>query len=133
MNNTKAHQQLVDDLMYTIGGRPGFRIFPRRVGLAIPKGSLEPIYFGIKGEADLQGFFKVHGHACIEFPHGDGPMKRNWFNVSFAFEVKTGKGVLTKDQENWKKMFESCGGIYIEARDLQDALREFDFKIGYKA
>lgn len=89
--------------MFEFGSHPRIRIWPRRVGLAIPIHSERAIHFGIKGEADLQGII--------------GPQGR-----MFGIEIKTGKGALEKDQKIWKDMIIKFGGAYLECRSIEEAL-----------
>lgn len=39
---------------------------------------------------------------------------------ALAIEVKTGSGRLTEDQIKWRDAFVKRGGLYIEARSLED-------------
>ncbi len=115
MNNTKAHEQLVDDILFAIGSIPAVRVQKRKVGKAVPWGQikkamnlrsfndLRPIDWGIKGEADIQGWIA---------PFGRG----------LAVECKTGSGELEEDQEKWRTMFVKVGGLHIVARSVDDAL-----------
>ena len=126
MNNHAAHSKLVDDILFAIGALPDVRLWQRRVGLATPVKFVEgkcvpigkPIYFGIKGESDLQGIIRIRkmkfGSQVVQLTRPLGLM--------LAIEVKTGKGELTEEQEKWKKMIESFGGIFIEARSVEETL-----------
>ena len=82
---------------------PNIRLWRRNVGLARPVHQTHLIFFGVKGEADLQG---------IIYPRGR----------FLAIEVKTNSGRLTKEQERWRDMIIKFGGAYIEARSLDDAI-----------
>lgn len=72
------------------------------MGLAKPIGSDRLVLFGLKGEADIQGIL-MGGRAI-------------------AIEVKTGTGSLTPEQIAFKNMWEKFGGLYIEARSVEDVL-----------
>jgi hypothetical protein len=61
------------------------------------------IKFGLKGSADILGIRSPDGKAI-------------------AIEVKTGKGRLSPQQKIFKSIFEKYGGIYCEARSVDDAL-----------
>jgi len=111
MNNTKEHQQLVDDILFAVGSLPDVRLWPRRVGLAVPIDRDHPIFFGMKGETDLQGIVRV----CIN--------KKRLVGIHLAIEVKTGSGRLSPDQVLWRDMIIRFGGRYIEARSIDDALQ----------
>ena len=100
-----AHEELKDKLMFAFGSQPDVRVFVRDVGFDFAR----KIKFGIKGEADIQGIW--------------GP-----FGVALAIEVKTGSGRLSKDQVRWRDMFLKQGGIYIEARDVEQSLKYFESK-----
>lgn len=99
MNNTKAHQKLIDDILFKLGSNPKIRLWPRFVGFDIVK----KIKYGIKGETDLQGIVAPFGR-------------------SLFIEVKTGGGVLSDEQEIFRAMVEKFGGIYVLARSVQDAV-----------
>lgn len=118
MNNTRDHQKLCDDLLFEVGSRPDARLFPRRVGLAIPIGTTRPVYYGVKGEADLQGFVMIAGYP-----------------VTLMVEVKTGLAKLTKEQMAFRDMCLRFKVIYIIARskdqalqDLEDAIKSYSRK-----
>lgn len=123
MNNSKAHQKLVDDILFALGSQPHIRVWPRHVGLAVPFARLKkwlatrlglmprPIHYGIVGETDIQGIVSVERFI-------DGKK----IGVMLAIEVKTGTGRLNTDQEKWKAMILKFGGIYVEARSVEDAL-----------
>lgn len=104
MNNTHAHQELVDQILIAVGSHPRVRLWPRRVGVAIPLGKQHPVRFGIPGETDLQGIIAPWGRLL-------------------AIEVKTGSGRLSKDQARFRNMIEKFGGLYVEARSVEDALQ----------
>ena len=103
MNNTKAHQKLVDDILFAFGSKPDVRVWKRVVGFDDEK----MILYGIPGESDIQGIVAPHGRFL-------------------AIEVKTGKGVLSEKQKLWRDMILKFGGIYIEARDVVNSLAEFE-------
>lgn len=106
MNNTKAHQKLLDDLLFAFGSLPNVRIWPRGVGVARALDSNRVVKYGIKGETDLDGLVHPSGRRL-------------------SIEVKTGSGRLTKEQLNFKAMIVMFGGIYIEARSVDQALADF--------
>lgn len=103
MNNSKAHQDLVHQIMLEVGSLPQVRIWKRQVGLARWNFSDRLVHIGVKGESDLQGI--IQGGQFL------------------AIEVKTGVGKLSADQRRWRAMVIKFGGAYIEARDLNSCLQ----------
>ena len=57
MNNTQAHQKLVDDLLFAFGSQPDVRCWKRVVGFD----PLRKIHYGIEGETDIQGIVSPKG------------------------------------------------------------------------
>lgn len=95
MNNTVAHQKFQGALMFALGSRPDIRVWPRKVGMAIPLHGDRPVYYGIKGESDLDGI--VSGGRRL------------------SIEIKTGSGRRSSDQINWGNMVTKFGGLYVLA------------------
>jgi len=105
LNNTKAHQELLDKIMLAVGSLPNVRIWPRGVGLAKNMYNENVIRYGIPGESDLDGIIAPHGRRL-------------------HIEIKTGSGKLSEKQQKFKAMIEKFGGVYIEARSVEDCLTE---------
>lgn len=101
MDNTKEHQQLVDDILFAIGSMKEVRVWPRQVGFDY----LRKIKFGVEGEADIQGIIAPNGRML-------------------SIECKTGTGRLSAAQKRWRAMVEKYGGLYIEARSLNQVIDE---------
>ena len=81
------------------------RNFPVRLFNA-PRGTFttfsgKPISAGSDGQADIRGILTING-----------------VGVAIEIEVKTGSGILNKDQKLWRAMVVAMGGIYIVARTL---------------
>ncbi|AFC22538.1 hypothetical protein phi1422_0018 [Bdellovibrio phage phi1422] len=107
-DHTKAHQKLVDDILFAIGSRADVRLWPRHVGAARGFDDDEFIIkYGIKGETDLDG---------VVAPWG----------LRLAIEVKTGAGVLNDDQEKWERMITKFGAIHIVARSVDQAVEDLE-------
>ena len=104
MNNTQAHDKLLNEVMFLLGSDPRIRVWKRKVGFATPLGGHRPIMFGIKGEADLQFIVSPSGRMG-------------------SVEIKTGSGKLSKEQELWKQMIIKFGGAYLECRSLEEACK----------
>lgn len=111
MNNSYQHQKLVDDLLIAFGSRIDVRCWPRIVAKGSPLHNDEiTLQFGIVGETDIDG---------IVAP----------FGFRLAIEVKTGSGKLSKEQIRWRDMIIKFGGIYIEARSVEQALLDFEIQL----
>lgn len=101
MNNTRQHQQLLDDILLAVGSLPNVRVWPRGVGFD----EIRKIRYGIPGETDLDGIIAPHGRRL-------------------HIEVKTGKGKLSEKQIKFRDMVVKFGAVYIEARSVEDCLTE---------
>lgn len=103
MDNTKAHQKLVDDILLATS-QYGLGIFWTQIN-----GVFRSFYgdrivkAGLNGACDVTGILP-NGRRC-------------------EIEVKTGSGKLSKDQQRYKDMIERHGGLYIEARDVDSVIR----------
>lgn len=118
MNNSAAHQELLDDVMFEFGSRPNVRVWPRRVGLAENVNTGNVTYYGIKGETDLDGL--------VEFVVRDLSIA-----IRLAVEIKTGTARLSPSQKTWRAMCEKFGVIYIEARSVKQACHDLDRAIAF--
>lgn len=105
MNKYKQHQIALKKIkLETQNAIPEVRLFDRHVGLFF-RDNLTPVKINKPGMADIWGILKTfRGLLHIEI------------------EVKTGDAVLKKDQKIWKEFILSMGGIYIEARNSEDAI-----------
>lgn len=104
MNNTKQHQKLCDEILYAVGSLPHVRLWPRVVGVGRSVTHYDHVIsYGIPGESDLDGIIAPTGRRL-------------------HIEVKTGSGKLSEKQKAFKAMIEKFGGIYVEARSVEDAL-----------
>lgn len=65
------------------------------------------ISIGLKGMSDLYGIIKINGVGRF-----------------IAIEVKTGKAVRTKEQKAFARMVQNLGGMYIEARSVEQVIDE---------
>ena len=106
MDNTKAHNDLMDDIILEFGSRKNIRIWKRVVGFDKKR----KIRYGIPGEPDLEGIIKPYGRMLV-------------------VEVKTGKGRLNPKQKIRKVMLKKYGALYIEARSVKQAIYEYDVKM----
>lgn len=101
------HQELVREICLKCQEEfKNIRWYPIHVGLfRNVRGT--PIMIGKKGWPDLFAFLPSAGLLTV-----------------IAVEVKTGNSVLSKDQKNFKKMFEGFDGLYITARSAQQVINE---------
>lgn len=103
MDNTKEHQKLVDDILFAVGSHKRIRLWTRNVGFDY----MRKIKFGVEGEADLQGIIAPTGRML-------------------GIECKTGTGRLSAAQKRWRDMLIKFGGLYIEARSIDQVLDEIN-------
>ncbi len=118
MNNTEAHQQLVDDVLFAVGSLPYARCWPQINGLFRPLYREGKVKVGVNGMADVGGIFQVILKDTLHSP-----------GVRLEIECKTGGGKLSKDQKNYRDMIVRFGGIYIQARSVEQVLTELN---GYR-
>lgn len=95
-NNTKKgstgeHQKVVKLVLLKMTSKY-CRVWPNNTGVGRDMSGERIIRFGLKGSSDIIGVYK---------------------GLFLGIEVKTGNAVQNKDQINFQKMIESCGGIYI--------------------
>lgn len=87
----------------------------------------ENIVFGTKGEPDITGTWRrVYQVRRIMNPNSFQPydhMVDVVVGQAIAIEVKTGDAKLSRFQEAWKDAFMERGGLFIEARSLDDVER----------
>lgn len=118
MNNTKEHQKLVDDVLYAVGSLPYARCWPQINGLFRDLHCDRFIKVGINGMGDIAGILiktrQLYGNINCEF------------GIHMEIECKTGGGKLSPDQIKRKTMVEKFGGIYIQARNVDNVLTEIE-------
>lgn len=105
--STKDHHQLVDDILITFGSQPGVRLWRNNTGAGRAMDSNAVIRFGLPGSSDIIGLTSTGRFVAIE--------------------VKTGAAKLRKNQQAFKAMMLKYNAIYIEARDLADVAKQFNF------
>lgn len=90
-------------LLYAVlsawGAHPRLRLWRQNIGAATFNGRL--VRFGTPGAADIQGILRPAGRFI-------------------AIECKSATGAARENQEKWRAMVESHGGLYILARSLAD-------------
>jgi len=87
-------------ILLDLGRDPRLRLWRMNTGVAFAADG-HPVRFGVPGQADITGIL------------ADGRR--------LEIEVKSATGRPTKHQENYRRMIESMGGVYILARSVEDA------------
>lgn len=119
MNNTVAHQKLVDDVMSAVGSLPYARCWPQTVGLFRSFIGNRKVKVGLGGMADVSGILLIDR----EWEHY-GSTQYESHGIRLEIECKTGGGKLSPSQKKWRDMIEKFGGIYIQARNVEQVLEE---------
>ena len=70
-----------------------------------------PIKIGVDGQCDIRGFWRVGG-----------------LGIALEIEVKTGSGILNKDQKLWRAMCLDFNVVHLEARSLEQVKEDMDKK-----
>lgn len=99
-NHSRAHTQLVNAILLRYGQDPRVKVAKNHVGFD----EARRVRYGIKGSPDILGIVGPHGRAL-------------------GIEVKTGVGRLSPQQKAWRRVFEAKGGLYVEARSVEDVER----------
>lgn len=110
MNNTIAHQKLVNDLLLAFGSRPDCRVWTQINGVFRDFNSERIIRVGLNGAADISGIVSPSGRRI-------------------EIEAKTGNAKQNESQINFQKMIERFKGIYLVARNVESAIAEFESKL----
>lgn len=105
-NGSRTHQFLVKRILARYGSSIFVKLWQNNTGSILVDGRI--VSFGLKGSADILGI------AC------DGKL--------IAIEVKTGSAKLTQEQKLFRRMVETMGGYYYEAR-TDDCLDELINKL----
>ena len=103
---------LQQQIRLAIGKIPTLRLFRNQVGQLPDPRTGRPVQFGLaKGSSDLIGFKKIKitedmiGQEIAQF---------------VSIEIKTEKGKLTTQQNNWLNFINKSGGITGVARSIKD-------------
>lgn len=97
----KEHE-IQQRILLKIGSMPNVRVWRNNTG-SIKSEDGRFITFGLKGSADILGILK--GGRFL------------------AIEVKGVTGRQSEQQKNFENMIKSFGGVYILARNIDDAIR----------
>lgn len=107
MSSSKAHDKLRDDIILAVSKERLAVLVPYEVGLFHPyKRPNEVIRMGLVGWSDLIGFLL----------DGSGRF--------IGVEVKSGRGVLSSVQENFKSRLEKFNCIFVEGRNPEEVVQE---------
>jgi len=96
-----AHSDLVEAILGTFGAMPGLRLWKQPVGVGVAPSGTHVNRYGIKGMADISGILAPNGRRV-------------------EIEVKTGTGRCSGEQRAWATMVAHHGGLYVEARRIED-------------
>ena len=113
-NQQAKHGSLKDQILIDLGSRANVMIENTPNGLFRSVHGNRVVRIGHAGMPDIRGAIST------SVTHPDSG---HWFMtaaVALAVEVKTGRGVLRKDQRKWRDRFISCGGLYILALRVED-------------
>ena len=94
---------LVNAVLIAVTALPDGMFFRASTGVARPLGTTRVVRFNLPGTPDILGTFRGR---------------------SVGIECKTGTGRLSAVQRTWRKNFLRSGGLYIEARSVQQVLAE---------
>lgn len=107
------HGEFARQLLLAVAQIPGVIVFPHQVGVAKSFDGLRVISYGIPGAADITGIAQC---------------KLSKLGVRLEIECKVGKDELSEDQILYRSMIQAYGGLYIEARNIDetvDMVREY--------
>lgn len=93
-----AHEALLSQILKTFGTGHSMTLWENKTGMAYR--NKRPIYYGLKGSADILGIRQGGQMLCIE--------------------VKTGTARQTVQQKSFQKMITERGGLYILAYSIDD-------------
>jgi hypothetical protein len=101
----KSGNELNAAILLAWGAHPSVRLWRANAGQAwVPTASgARPVQMNVPGCADLIGIG----------PHG----------IFLAIETKSATDVMRESQKNFRAMVERMGGVYIEARSVEDVDR----------
>ena len=110
MNNTEAHEKLKADILVRLSLEKNIRVWASNTGSGFTRGGFF-MKFGKKGSADITGILYIELKPGVKL------------GLRLEIEVKTGKGVQSKDQILFMNMIHSMGGIYYVARDVDSCVK----------
>lgn len=93
-----TEHQIQNEILRVFGSRSDMRLWRANTGVA--RYGDRVVRFGVAGQADLTGIL----------PNG----------TRLEIEVKDAKGRQSKSQQNYQRMIERFGGVYILARSVDD-------------
>jgi hypothetical protein len=101
--SSAAHTKLVDDCIVYLNGRTDVRAWRQTCGTFRALDGERIVSVGMTGIADIGGI-----------------LGGTWKGRALAVECKTGRAKLSKNQEWFRQMFQRLGGLYVEARSVED-------------
>lgn len=100
------HSNFVHQLLLEINQIPNVRAWKQQVGVARSMDDDRVISFGLKGSGDITGIMRCKS--------GSG--------LRLEVDAKVGLDKLRVDQRNFSLMITALGGLYIEARNLNETI-----------
>lgn len=102
---------LVAEVLLALGTRRDLKVWRNNTGMLPDPRTGRWISFGLKGSADILGIRRVQ----LPAPYGA-------VGQFIAFECKSATGRLRPDQDRFRLMVESMGGVYVVVRSVADAI-----------
>lgn len=100
----ESESMIQQRILLALGAHPACRIFRMNTGALPDPRTGRLIRFGIPGMADILGILRPSGRFL-------------------AIEVKSAIGRQSTQQVAFQRMVESCGGLYVLARSVDDAVQ----------
>lgn len=101
---TDSEALIQQRILLALGAHPACRIWRMNTGALPDPRTGRIIRFGIPGLADILGMLRPSGRFL-------------------AIEVKSATGRQSTQQQAFQRMVESCGGLYVLARSVDDAVQ----------
>lgn len=94
---------IMQRILLALGAHPACRVFRLNTGALPDRATGRIVRFGVVGGADIIGLLRPSGRFL-------------------AIEVKSATGRQSEQQRRFQAMVESCGGLYVLARCVEDAV-----------
>ncbi len=126
MPSGRAEAVIQQEILAEFGAKKFCRLWRINVGLAYPMHGDRPVMFGVKGQADCEGFLDFR-HSSLWAP-GVLPVSC----IKWCVEVKREKGGrVRQSQEAMMRCVERFGGVYQIARSVEEVWAMLD-ELGFE-